>query len=287
MWRGISSRWIAGRFGRAGREMGRLAAFLQRDWRLRSSYRFHLTATLAHVFFTVASFFFIGKLVDPRGSPALEPYGGAYFPFVIVGLAFSQYLAMSLSTFGGIIRDEQLQGTLEAMLLTPTRLVTIVLGGVIWDFLWTSVEVGVYLGVGAACFGLDLGRMNIPASLVVLALTILLVSSLGVLSGCGILLFKEFDPVSWLLGGMMRLVGGVYFPVTLLPGVLQPLAQAVPLTHALEGLRQAMLLGRSLRELGGICAVLGVFTLVFWPLALLSFAWTIRRLKTTGAMSFR
>ncbi len=269
------------------RELTKLGAFLKRDWRLRSSYRFHLVATLAHVFFTVASFFFISKLVDPHHTPALEPYGGAYFPFVVVGLAFSQYLAVSLSSFGGIIRDEQLQGTLEAMLVTPTRLITILLGGVVWDFLWTTVEVGTYLGVGAVCFGLDLGRMNIPASVVLLMLTILLVSSLGVLSGCGILLFKEFDPVSWLLGGVMRLAGGVYFPVALLPGILQPLAQAVPLTHALEGLRQAVLMGRSLRELGGICAVLGAFTLVLWPLALMSFAWTIRRLKTTGAMSFR
>ncbi|MBI3088573.1 MAG: ABC transporter permease [Candidatus Omnitrophica bacterium] len=267
--------------------MSRLLAFLRRDWLIRSSYRTAFAVTLAHIVFTVASFFFISRLVDSRPSPTLAPYGGAYFPFVVLGLAFSRYLTASLSSFAGSMREEQLQGTLESILTTPTSPLTVVLGGAAWELLWTTVEVIVYVGLGVFVFGMDLSLMNIPAGLVVLGLLILSLSSLGVLSVSGILLFKEFDPVTWLLGGLMRLVSGVYFPLVLLPGWLQAVAAWLPLTYGLEGLRQAVLLGRPLAELGRVCLALGAFAVVGWAVALAAFSWTLNRLKRTGALSFR
>jgi ABC-2 type transport system permease protein len=264
-----------------------LLAFLRRDWIIRSTYRLGLLSHLGMIFFTIAPFFFVGKLLDPSRAQALAPYGGAYFPFVLLGLAFSRYLTISLHSFAGAIREEQLQGTLEALLVSPTGLTVIVLGGALWEFLWTSLEVGLYLGLGALVFGLDLSHANVPASIVLLVLTVVSLSSLGLFSACGILLFKEADPVNALLSGIMKLVSGVYFPLVLLPGWLEPLARLFPLTYALEGIRQAMLLGRSLRELGGVCLALCVFAAALWPLAVVSLAWTLRRLKTTGALSFR
>lgn len=267
--------------------MRMLAAFLKRDWLIRSSYRLSFLVSLGHLVFATAMFFFIGKLIDPRGSSALAPYGGAYFPFVLLGLIGSRYLMVSLSSFGGSLRGEQVQGTLEALLMTPTNPVSLLVGIAAWEFLWATLEVALSLVLGVVVFGVTFDQMNVPASLVVLGLSVVSLSSLGVLSASGILLFKESDPISWLLEGLMKLLSGVYFPVTLLPGWCEPLAKCFPLTYALEGLRQAVLMGRGLNDLGQVCVVLGVFAAVCWPLALLSFSWTLKRLKTTGALSFR
>ncbi len=269
------------------KELRKLWAFVVRDWRIRSSYRFGSLITIGQIVFTLAMFFFISRLIDPQHPTGLAPYGGAYFPFVVLGLVCSHYLSASLSSFAGRLREEQLQGTLEAMLATPTGIWTMLVGNVLWEFLWSTVEVAAYLGIGVWLFGLHLGRMNLLASVVLLVLMVVSLSSLGVLSVSGVLLFREFDPISWLLGGAMKLVGGVYFPTALLPGWLETLAKFFPLTYALEGLRQAVLLGRSLAELWGVCVTLGLFALLVWPVALVSFSWTIRRLKTTGALSFR
>jgi len=264
-----------------------LLAFLTRDWRIRRSYRVGLFVSIGHILFAITSCFFLGKLIDPHDPHALAPYGGAYFPFVLLGLAGSRYVTTNLSLFAGNLREEQLQGTLEAMLTTPTSIWAIVLGGAVWEFLWSAVEITAYVVLGVSVFGVDLGHMNVLASLVVLGLTLLALSSLGVLSASGMLLFKEFDPVTWLVGGIMRLVGGGYFPVSLLPAWLGALASALPLTYALEGLRQAVLMGRSLGELRDVCLALSLFAALAWPLALASFAWTLKRLKATGTLSFR
>ena len=265
----------------------RLLAFAWKDGLIRSSYRISALMSVGHVLFSAASFFFIGKLIDPSTTGALQPYGGAYFPFVLLGLACSRYLAISLSGFAGSLREEQLQATLEPILSTPTSLVVVALGSIGWEVLWATVEFACFLGVGAMCFGLDLSRVNITASVVVLLLSIGALSSLGLLSASGTLLFQEFDPFTWVLGGAMKLLGGVYFPVALLPGWLKTAAGWCPLTYTLEGLRQAMLLGKPLKELTEVCVVLGLFAMVLWPVALASFSWTIRRLKVTGSLNFR
>ncbi|HEX9780867.1 MAG TPA: ABC transporter permease [bacterium] len=267
--------------------MSRLAAFLAKDWRIFASYRAGLAVRAGQILFTVAAFYFIGRLIDAGASPALAPYGGAYFPFVLLGLAFSRYLSASMTGLASALRQEQLQGTLEAVLATPTPLALIAIGNLLSELIWTTGEIAVYLGAGAVLFGLDLGSADLPASLVLLALTVASLSSLGVLSASGILLFREFDPVSWMLGGLMRLVGGVYFPVAILPGWLETMAGWVPLTYALEGMRQAVLMGRPLAELQPMCAALAAFALVLWPVALVVFAWTIRRLQRDGSLSFR
>jgi len=68
--------------------------------------------------------------------------GGDYFSFVLIGIAFSDYLGVGLGSFAGTIREGQMLGTLEAMLVTPTRVHSIILFSSIWQFLhsfWWSI----------------------------------------------------------------------------------------------------------------------------------------------------
>lgn len=264
-----------------------LPAFLTRDWRIASSYRLSMVLTLTQAIFTAAVYFFIGRLIDPHGAPALAPYGGSYFPFVLLGLAGARFVAPSLQGVARSLREEQLQGTLEAMLVSPAPLAAIVLGGVLWEFLWAAVEVALYLVIGGALFGVSLAKADLFAGGVMLLLMVGSLSSFGVLSASVVLLVKESDPVNWLLGGLMRLVSGVYFPVAMLPAGLQWLAKAFPLTYGLEGLRQALLLGTPLTQLKSACLALAVFLVLVWPVALASLSWSLARLKRAGALSFR
>jgi len=270
--------------------MRKLLAFVLRDLQIQSNYRIAPIFVVGNILFLILPFFFIGKLIDPRGSPALAEYGGAYFPFVLLGLACSRYLTLSLS-FSGIMWGEQAQGTLEALLATPTSAVTIVMGGALWYFLWATIELGLFILLGVVVFHLDLSHANLLTSLILIGLTSFALSGLGMLSACGALLFKQHgDPVNWVLGafgGFMKLFSGVYFPITLLPPSLQAVVNVLPLTYSLEGLRQAVLYGKSLRQLWEMGLALGLFGLCFWPLALVSLAWTINHLKQTGALNFR
>jgi ABC-2 type transport system permease protein len=80
-------------------------------------------------------------------------------------------------------------------------------------------------------------------------------------------------------------LGGVFYPVTALPPWLGKLAQWLPITHALEGVRRALLAGDGLTELWREALTLLLFAGVGLPLALAVFRWSVRRAKMTGTLA--
>jgi ABC-2 type transport system permease protein len=264
-----------------------LSAFLLRDFRIYKSYKLGFVVRAFQAFFTLASFFFIGKLIHPHSPQVLIEYGGEYFPFVIIGLAYSRYLGIGLSSLGGLLREEQLQGTLEYLLTTPAGFFKISAGLVSWEFIWASAEVILYILFGVFVFGFDMGNANFLSAFFVFLLSLAALFSLGVMSAAFTLLFKDADAFDWVLGGLMRFACGVYFPAAMLPAWLYKVSLFLPVTYALDGLRQAIILGKSVADLAGILLMLLGFSLLLWPLAIAVFAFSIRRLKVTGTLGFR
>jgi ABC-2 type transport system permease protein len=232
----------------------------------------------------VASFYFLSKLFGSALVSQLAEYGGDYFSFVLIGLAFNGYLSLSLSNFSQSIRDGQMMGTLEIMLLSPTRLSAILVSSSLWSYLLTTVNVLVYFIVGIFLFGFDISKANFLTSLVVMILSIASFSSIGILSAAFVLLVKKGDPVSWIYGGASSLLSGVLYPISVLPGWLEPLSRLLPMTYALDAMRLAMLKGYSLYDVRFDIFVLLAFTVVLTPLAFMAFSKALKRAKMEGSL---
>ena len=260
------------------------AAFLKRDLSQALSYRLSFLLQLLSIFFSVAIFYFLSQLFGSALVPQLDKYGGDYFSFVLVGIAFMGYTGLSMSSFAQSIRQGQMMGTLEIMLLSPTRLSAILLSSSLWSYLLTTVRVVVYILVGALVFGFSLSQANLVTALVVMILSIASFSGIGILSAALVLLVKKGDPVAWLFGGVSSLLAGVFYPISVLPDWLEPLSRLLPLTYALDAMRLAMLKGSSLLEVRfDILALLG-FTVVLTPLAFVVFRKALKRAKMEGSL---
>src|SRR6266705_2572481 len=91
-----------------------------------------------------------------------------------------------------------------------------------------------------------------------------------------------------LVTGITALSGhlcGVLFPVELLPRWLQKAAAFIPMTHALEGLRMALVEGLPTAQLLPQFEALALFALVLLPAGLLSFSLAIRWAKASGTLA--
>jgi ABC-2 type transport system ATP-binding protein len=157
-------------------------AFLQRDWHMETSYRLAFLLEFVSIFFSVAVFYFVGQLMGAQAVPLLVEYGGDYFAFVLVGIAFARYFGVGISSFSNNLRQAQATGTLEAMLTSPTSLSMIILSSSLWNFGLATLQVLTYLWVGRVFLGVQMGQGNILAALVVLSLSIVIFSSLGILA---------------------------------------------------------------------------------------------------------
>jgi len=260
--------------------MRKVLAFLGRDFFMETSYRFNFLLSLIGVVFSVAIFYFLGKIVDPS---YVQESADDYFSFALVGVAMAMYLRTGLGAFAESMREEQMMGTLEAMMSTPTSLTTIILSSSIWRFLFTSVSVLAFLVVGTF-FGVSFAGANILAALLLLVLTVAAYAALGIISASFIIVFKRGDPINWVVSSLSILLGGVFYPITVLPGWMQSLSRLLPITWSLEGIRGALLMGESFSALWEDFLALAIIAAVLIPLSLALFRLAVHYARRTGTL---
>jgi len=90
------------------------------------------------------------------------------------------------------------------------------------------------------------------------------------------------EPLAWALGFIFQPVSAVFYPVSVLPSVLRPIARAVPASHAFAGLRQVLAHGGFPgREIMWTFALDVVYLLV----ASAFFSWMLRQVRERGLLS--
>jgi ABC-2 type transport system permease protein len=263
----------------------KLGLLFRRDFAVARSYRAAFVIEIFEALFGSAGFYFLSRFVE---SPKLErslPPGANYFSFALVGIAFFDYLSIALSTFDASLQEARQNGTLENLLVTQTSLPVILAGSSLYPFVLMSLRTAIYIGWGAVLFGFPLQGANWLGALLVLGASVLAFSGLGILSASYLLIFKRGNPVNWAILGLSSVLGGMLYPVSVLPVWLQYVARLIPVTYSLEGMRAAILGHASLRELLPSIAGLLLFAAFLLPVSFAIFSWALRRTKMTGTLT--
>ncbi|HNW39779.1 MAG TPA: ABC transporter permease, partial [Candidatus Omnitrophota bacterium] len=173
-----------------------------------------------------------------------------------------------------------------AMLMSPTRITVIVVGISLWDFIFTSVTAFISLLFGVLIFKIDLSQANFLGSLVILILTVISFSSIGIISAAFIIVLKKGNPINWIISGLSVFFGGVFFPAEMLPASLKLVSYFIPLTYSLRGLRHAIFQGYNLKMLMPDIAMLLLFCIVLFPLSIWVFKKAIDKAKVMGSLTY-
>ncbi|MCK5071321.1 MAG: ABC transporter permease [Desulfocapsa sp.] len=238
-------------------------AFFKRDFKIAASYRMNFVLQGFGIVMTTFSFFLLSKIIDGQHIAELAPYGGDYFPFVLIGIAVTDYLAISTTSFAVEIRTSQVVGTLESLLVTPTSITTILLSSYFYKLISTSLRLLIYFLIGTFLFKIQFQSVNLFALGVAFLLTLLPFFGLGLLSASFILVFKQGNPVGSLLAMSSGLLAGVIYPVAILPSWLKPFSDVLPVTHGLEAIRQILLNGAGLAEIAPQLFFLSLLSVLF------------------------
>ncbi len=178
-------------------------------------------------------------------APVVVGFFAYFFVFILTGISFLR---------------ERIGGTLERLLATPVSRAEIVLGYSLGFGFFATLQVAIVLAF-------VLGRLEIPALGPVpafaiglgvrtagnplIAYLLVLVLGLGAVS-LGIFLstfartelqILQFIPIVIVPQGLL---GGFFWPIDQLPSLLQPVARILPVTYAIDGLRQVMIAGADL-----------------------------------------
>ncbi len=258
-------------------------AFLVRDFQVESSYRLAFVLQVLGLFVTSTLWFFIARALG--GSHTSEATGGLeYFPWVLGGLMVSRFQEVSLNAYAAQIRQEQTTGTLEALLVTPTRLGNLVVSSASWSYTLATIQSLLYLTFGVLVFGVRLEMGSLIGALAAVLLTVLSISGVGILSAAFVLYFKRGNPVNFLISSTSALFGNVFIPSETLPHQIAWISKLIPISYATNALRGALLRGESLRELAPNLLALAAFSAVLVPGGLIGARIAIRRAKREGTL---
>ena len=258
-----------------------ITAIVRRDYHITRSYRLAFGLDLVFGVANLLLYYFISRTFGSASTASLDG-APSYFAFAVVGIVVMVVMQAASAATAVRIREEQLTGTLEALVVQPITSLELALGLAGFPFVFAIVRAVVYLAIASAWLGVDVGQADWPGTALVLVTAGAALTSLGIALGAIVLVIKKGDVLAGVAIFVLGLLAGSLFPISVLPGWIQPLAKISPPSFALDGMRSALYQGTGWGEDAVVLALLAVLT---FPLAVWIFDRALRFAKRTGSLA--
>jgi ABC-2 type transport system permease protein len=266
-------------------EVRKLPAFFRRDLLVSWSYKLAFFSDWLNLIAQVLVFYFVSDLVNPAKIPSFGGHQASYMQFVVIGIAVSSFVQVSLARVTTAIRNEQLQGTLETLLLTPTAPATFQLGSALYELVYVPVRVILFLGLSAVLFGVSFTTQGLPEAVAVLVVFVPVVWGLGIASAAATVTFRRGTTLVGAIGSVLTISSGAYFPVQTLPSWAAWVAEHLnPVTLALDRVRGALLGGEGWTDVAPTIAILAPMAVASLAIGVWSFRAALRRERRHGTL---
>lgn len=222
-------------------ELFKLSAFMRRDFLVAWSYKGRFFGDWLNMGFQIVLFYLLGRMINPSSLPSYGGHQATYLEFVSIGIALGVFVQLALGRVSAALRQEQMIGTLEALLLTPTAPATIQIGSVVYDLIYIPIRTMAFLSIVAVLFGLHFHAGGIAPAIVILFAFIPFVWGLGVIAAAATLTFKRGGGgIGFAMAGL-AIASGAYFPLTLFPHWVATIASYNPMATAIASIRETII----------------------------------------------
>jgi ABC-2 type transport system permease protein len=273
--------------GALGRELRAMYAFIERNANLFKRYWAWELVWLAYSVVNALSITFIGKASSAITGVAMSAEDINHFIlFLLVGTLVWHYLALVFDLVSESIQWERWEGTIEYTFMAPISRLTHLMGQAAFAILYGIFHTGLILGIVALFFQVDLTQANFLSMLLIVVAGSMSFVGLGMLAAVLPLLSPEKGlQMTNIIKALVLLVSGVYYPIEVLPGWLQPLSQISPAYYMLEGMRKALLDGAGVSTLlMPVIIPLLITGVITIPVGLYAFMRAERYAKETGKL---
>lgn len=257
-----------------------MLALIRRDVQITRSYRLAFLMDIVFAFLNLAVFFYISRTFN--NAPTVDLNGApTYFAFAAVGIALTSVIETASVGLGRRVREEQLIGTLEALMTQPITLVEFSFGIAGFPFLFATARAILYMAIAAVWANINLGSASFMGFVLVLLAAGAAFFGMGILLGAIVMVVKRGDAFVGMLLFAMGFVSGALYPVDVLPEWMQAIGRVVPTRFAFDGVRAAIFTGEGWVD---DALILVGFAVVGIPLAIWLFGFAITHAKRKGTL---
>ncbi|MFC1878356.1 ABC transporter permease [Chloroflexota bacterium] len=259
-------------------------AFMERNLNLVKRYWSWEVVWLVYSVANSLSVSYIGLGMEQIGGS--ENVDGRYLVlYLVVGTLVWRYLSMIFYWITDVIGMERWEGTIEYTLMAPIRRITHMAGQTFFAILYSLVFTAAILLITVILFEIDMERANLLGGTLMLISGSLSFVGVGIMGSILPMLFPERGAqMTHVIIALLLLVSGVYYPVNVLPELLQKLAVISPATYVLDGSRQALLEGVATAQLWPNIWPTLIMGLIAIPAGLWIFAQAERYAKRAGKL---
>lgn len=220
--------------------MHKVVALVRASWLESMSYRMRTVLTTVSMFAGLIPIYYVARAVQPIVADSIAGEGTDYFAFIVTGLAIMPLVRVATGALPGELGTAISTGTFEALLGTPTRIATLLVGMIGYPFLFAVLRSVLVLGFGWA-MGVAMSSVGIPVALLALVLIVFSHVAVGIVGAAMIVAFRTTGPLESLVVWTSLVLGGVYFPTRAVPDWLEQFATVLPLSYGLRAFRRALL----------------------------------------------
>ena len=193
---------------------------------------------------------------------------------LLIGAVIWSYLGIVFEFMTETVAWERWEGTIAYTFMAPLRRSVHLFVVGVFAVLYGVLRSAVLFAVVALFFNLDMPDANFFAALLVLAVASVSFMGVGTMTSVLPLISPEKGAqLGFVAQGMLLVISGVYYPVSVLPEWMQWLSKISPATYALRGIRAALLDGAGFATIWGDIWPLLIIGAVALPLGL----WVFKR----------
>ena len=169
---------------------------------------------------------------------------------LLIGAVVWAYLGIIFEILTETVAWERWEGTIEYTFMAPLSRPIHLFGMGLFAIVYGVIRAVLLFGVVALFFSLDLAGANFAAALLVLLVASISFIGIGMMTAVLPLISPEKGTqLGFVAQGLLLVVSGVYYPVSVLPEWMQWLSVISPATYALDGIRDAIIDGASVTDM--------------------------------------
>jgi ABC-2 type transport system permease protein len=259
-----------------------LGGVVERNWYLVKRYAWWELAFFVWTCANTLSIVFIAKGVEAVGGKLDVD---RLTTQLLIGAVIWAYLGIIFEILTETVAWERWEGTIEYTFMAPLSRPVHLLGMGAFAVLYGVVRASLLFAVVAAMFGLAMPHAAFGTALLLLAIASISFIGVGMMTAVLPLISPEKGAqLGFVAQGIMLVVSGVYYPVSVLPGWMEWISTISPATYALRGIRHAILDGYGVGQVWGDIWPLLVIGILSIPLGLAVFSAGERYAKRHGKL---
>lgn len=184
-----------------------------------------------------------------------------YFEFVAPGIVAMIVMTAVLTGLAASISREKESGTMDGILISPINRMAIILGKALSQSIRGLIQGAIVLLLAYLLFGVVVhGNLLLIAFLLILGIFSFV--GLGILVSAIATEQETATQLLFMFQFPMLFLSGVFFPILMMPRVMQAISMVIPLTYAITALRKVMVLGAGISAVRSEILVMLIFGII-------------------------